>query len=61
MIYLYLLDTNIMSELIKNPRGVIFSQIQQIGEDKLTCASIPEMILHLPPHWVSPNTALIRT
>jgi tRNA(fMet)-specific endonuclease VapC len=37
--YLYLLDTNIISELIKNPRGVIFSQIQQIGEDKI-CTSI---------------------
>lgn len=32
MSYLYLLDTNIISELIKNPRGVIFSQIQNVGE-----------------------------
>ncbi|NET03111.1 MAG: type II toxin-antitoxin system VapC family toxin [Sphaerospermopsis sp. SIO1G1] len=39
MSYLYLLDTNIISELIKNPRGVIFSKIQQIGEDKI-CTSI---------------------
>jgi tRNA(fMet)-specific endonuclease VapC len=39
MSYLYLLDTNIISELIKNPRGLIFSQIQQLGEDKV-CTSI---------------------
>ncbi|MEA5575385.1 type II toxin-antitoxin system VapC family toxin [Anabaena sp. UHCC 0451] len=39
MTYSYLLDTNIISELIKNPRGLIFSQIQQIGEDKI-CTSI---------------------
>ncbi len=39
MSYLYLLDTNILSELIKNPRGVIFSKIQEVGEDKI-CASI---------------------
>ena len=32
MNYLYLLDTNILSELIKNPRGVIFSKIQEVGE-----------------------------
>ncbi|MTJ09204.1 type II toxin-antitoxin system VapC family toxin [Anabaena sp. UHCC 0204] len=39
MSYLYLLDTNILSELIKNPRGVIFSKIQEVGEDKI-CTSI---------------------
>ena len=39
MTYLYLLDTNIISELIKNPRGVIFSKIQEVGEDKV-CTSI---------------------
>ncbi|MCG6134538.1 MAG: type II toxin-antitoxin system VapC family toxin [Nostoc sp. LLA-1] len=39
MSYLYLLDTNIISELIKNPRGVIFSKIPNIGEDKV-CTSI---------------------
>ena len=39
MSYLYLLDTNIISELIKNPRGVIFSKIQDIGEEKI-CTSI---------------------
>ena len=39
MNYLYLLDTNILSELIKNPRGVIFSKIQEVGEDKI-CTSI---------------------
>lgn len=39
MSYLYLLDTNIISELIKNPRGVIFSQIQNVGEETV-CTSI---------------------
>ncbi|BAY62348.1 virulence-associated protein VapC-like protein [Calothrix brevissima NIES-22] len=39
MSYLYLLDTNIISELIKNPRGVIFSKIKSVGEDTV-CTSI---------------------
>ncbi|MEH1997840.1 MAG: type II toxin-antitoxin system VapC family toxin [Nostoc sp.] len=39
MSYLYLLDTNIISELIKNPRGVIFSKIKDVGEDKI-CTGI---------------------
>lgn len=40
MSYLYLLDTNIISELIKNPRGVIFSKIQDVGEDKICTSNI---------------------
>lgn len=39
MSYLYLLDTNIISELIKHPQGLIFYKIQQIGESKI-CTSI---------------------
>jgi len=39
MSYLYLLDTNIVSELIKNPRGMVFSKIQSVGEDTI-CTSI---------------------
>lgn len=39
MSYLYLLDTNIISELIKNPRGVIFSKIRKVGEETI-CTSI---------------------
>ncbi|GAB1538107.1 hypothetical protein NUACC21_07650 [Scytonema sp. NUACC21] len=39
MSYLYLLDTNIISEIIKNPRGEIFSKIQNVGEDTV-CTSI---------------------
>jgi tRNA(fMet)-specific endonuclease VapC len=39
MDYAYLLDTNIISELVKNPRGIIFSKIQSIGEEKI-CTSI---------------------
>ncbi|MEH2261082.1 MAG: type II toxin-antitoxin system VapC family toxin [Nostoc sp.] len=30
-----MLDTNIISELIKNPRGVVFSKIQDVGENKI--------------------------
>jgi tRNA(fMet)-specific endonuclease VapC len=39
MDYAYLLDTNIISELVKNPREIIFSKIQSIGEEKI-CTSI---------------------
>jgi tRNA(fMet)-specific endonuclease VapC len=39
MDYAYLLDTNIISEIVKNPRGIIFSKIQSIGEEKI-CTSI---------------------
>ena len=39
MTYSYLLDTNIISELIKNPRGGIFSKFQEVGEDTV-CTSI---------------------
>ncbi|MBN3961980.1 type II toxin-antitoxin system VapC family toxin [Nostoc sp. NMS8] len=39
MSYLYLLDTNIISGLIKNPRGVVFSKIKDVGEDKI-CTSV---------------------
>ncbi|WP_035800337.1 type II toxin-antitoxin system VapC family toxin [Crocosphaera chwakensis] len=39
MTYSYLLDTNIISELLKHPRGLIFSKIQSIGEEKI-CTSI---------------------
>lgn len=39
MSYLYLLDTNVISELIKNPRGVVFSKIKKVGEDTI-CTSI---------------------
>ena len=37
--YLYLLDTNILSEIIKHPKGLIFYKIQKIGEEKI-CTSI---------------------
>lgn len=39
MNYLYLLDTNIISELIKNPRGAIYLKIQEVAEDTV-CTSI---------------------
>jgi tRNA(fMet)-specific endonuclease VapC len=39
MSYLYLLNTNILSELVKHPRGLIFYKIQNIGEKKI-CTSI---------------------
>ncbi|MDJ0599347.1 MAG: type II toxin-antitoxin system VapC family toxin [Crocosphaera sp.] len=39
MSYLYLLDTNILSDLVKHPRGKIFSKIREVGEEKV-CTSI---------------------
>ncbi|MGL4499050.1 MAG: type II toxin-antitoxin system VapC family toxin [Planktothrix sp.] len=39
MSYLYLLDTNILSDFVKHPTGRIFSQIQNVGEEKI-CTSI---------------------
>jgi tRNA(fMet)-specific endonuclease VapC len=35
----YLLDTNILSDLIRNPQGLIASRISQAGEDAI-CTSI---------------------
>ncbi len=37
--YRYLLDTNIISELIKNPQGTVANKIITIGDDKI-CTSI---------------------
>ena len=39
MSYSYLLDTNILSDLVRHPTGKIFSKIQEIGEEKI-CTSI---------------------
>ncbi len=39
MNYVYLLDTNILSELVKNPRGIVYEKIKDVGEDKI-CTSI---------------------
>ena len=39
MSHLYLLDTNILSELIKHPQGLIYYKIQKIGESKI-CTSV---------------------
>lgn len=35
----YLLDTNILSDLVRNPRGTIVARIAEIGEDQV-CTSI---------------------
>lgn len=35
----YLLDTNIVSDLVRNPQGRVFQHIQKVGEDKV-CTSI---------------------
>lgn len=37
--YRYLLDTNIISELIKKPQGIVANKIITIGDDKI-CTSI---------------------
>ena len=35
----YLLDTNIVSDLIRNPQGKIAARIAEVGEEKV-CTSI---------------------
>jgi len=37
--YQYLLDTNIVSDLVRHPTGLIFEKISKIGEDKI-CTSV---------------------
>ena len=37
--YQYLLDTNILSELVKNPQGTVAQKIAEIGDHKV-CTSI---------------------
>ncbi len=39
MTYQYILDTNIISDLVKHPQGVIFQQIANVGENSV-CTSI---------------------
>lgn len=38
--YRYLLDTNIVSELIKNPRGLLAETMLASGRDRYCCTSI---------------------
>lgn len=35
----YLLDTNILSDLVRNPQGTIFERIRQVGEENV-CTSL---------------------
>lgn len=39
MTYQYLLDTNILSDLVRHPQGQIFQHIVDVGEDSV-CTSI---------------------
>ncbi|NJL36380.1 MAG: type II toxin-antitoxin system VapC family toxin [Leptolyngbyaceae cyanobacterium RM2_2_4] len=39
MTYQYLLDTNILSDLVKHPQGLIFQRIAAVGEENV-CTSI---------------------
>jgi tRNA(fMet)-specific endonuclease VapC len=39
MTYQYLLDTNILSDLVKHPQGKVFQRITEVGEDSI-CTSI---------------------
>ncbi len=39
MAYQYLLDTNILSDLVRHPQGKIFQHIASVGEDSI-CTSI---------------------
>jgi tRNA(fMet)-specific endonuclease VapC len=36
----YLLDTNIVSDLIRNPRGSMASRIQEVGESQVATSII---------------------
>lgn len=39
MTYQYLLDTNILSDLVRHPQGLVFQRIAIVGEDRV-CTSI---------------------
>lgn len=39
MTYQYLLDTNILSDLVRHPQGLVFQRIAIVGEDSI-CTSI---------------------
>lgn len=39
MTYQYLLDTNIISDLVRNPQGLVFQKITTVGENSI-CTSI---------------------
>ena len=39
MAYTYLLDTNVVSDMIRHPSGQIFQKISEVGEDSV-CTSI---------------------
>lgn len=39
MTYQYLLDTNILSDLVRHPQGQVFQQIAKVGEESV-CTSI---------------------
>ncbi len=39
MAYQYLLDTNILSDVVRHPQGQIFQQISRVGENSI-CTSI---------------------
>jgi hypothetical protein len=39
MTYQYLLDTNIISDLVKQPQGLVFQRIATVGETSI-CTSI---------------------
>jgi tRNA(fMet)-specific endonuclease VapC len=39
MTYQYLLDTNILSDLVRHPQGLVFQRIVTVGEDSV-CTSI---------------------
>jgi tRNA(fMet)-specific endonuclease VapC len=39
MSYLYLLDTNIVSDMIRHPTGAVFQKISEVGEDSV-CTNV---------------------
>ena len=39
MTYLYLLDTNTLSDFVKHPTGQVFAKIRDVGEDRI-CTNV---------------------
>ncbi|MDY6823455.1 MAG: hypothetical protein SWH68_06605 [Thermodesulfobacteriota bacterium] len=48
--FIYLLDTNIISDLVRNPSGKITDKIQKVGEKKFA------QTLSLPPNFGTVHT-----
>lgn len=46
----YLLDTNILSDLVRNPQGLVAQKISSVGEDNIYTSIIVASELHFGAH-----------